>query len=127
MYSNVIMAAEEVRKISLTGSTRVGKLLMAEAAKTGPQERLASLHHEFEFLTGLPPLESEESPEEVSFLNLLLVRTNVLRPVLEHSHALMTDWLPEPRRAEFLLSSLGTLCHRQGFLVRKHNDHDASK
>ena len=100
---------------------------LAEAAKTGPQERLASLHHEFEFLTGLPPLESEESPEEVSFLNLLLVRTNVLRPVLEHSHALMTDWLPEPRRAEFLLSSLGTLCHRQGFLVRKHNDHDASK
>jgi succinate-semialdehyde dehydrogenase/glutarate-semialdehyde dehydrogenase len=29
-----IMAAEEVRKISLTGSTRVGKLLLAEAAKT---------------------------------------------------------------------------------------------
>ena len=32
--SPAIMAAEEVRKISLTGSTRVGKLLMAEAAKT---------------------------------------------------------------------------------------------
>lgn len=30
----VLMAAEEVRKISLTGSTRVGQLLMAEAAKT---------------------------------------------------------------------------------------------
>jgi succinate-semialdehyde dehydrogenase/glutarate-semialdehyde dehydrogenase len=29
-----IMAADEVRKISLTGSTRVGQLLMAEAAKT---------------------------------------------------------------------------------------------
>jgi len=29
-----IMAAEEVRKISLTGSTRVGQMLMAEAAKT---------------------------------------------------------------------------------------------
>lgn len=32
--SPAIMTAEEVRKISLTGSTRVGKLLMAEAAKT---------------------------------------------------------------------------------------------
>ncbi|CAN7145613.1 NAD-dependent succinate-semialdehyde dehydrogenase [Bosea sp. LjRoot237] len=29
-----LMAAEEVRKISLTGSTRVGQLLLAEAAKT---------------------------------------------------------------------------------------------
>jgi succinate-semialdehyde dehydrogenase/glutarate-semialdehyde dehydrogenase len=29
-----LMAADEVRKISLTGSTRVGKLLLAEAAKT---------------------------------------------------------------------------------------------
>ncbi len=29
-----LMAAEEVRKISLTGSTRVGQLLMTEAAKT---------------------------------------------------------------------------------------------
>lgn len=29
-----IMAAEEVRKISLTGSTRVGKMLLAEAAQT---------------------------------------------------------------------------------------------
>ncbi len=29
-----IMAADEVRKISLTGSTRVGQMLMAEAAKT---------------------------------------------------------------------------------------------
>lgn len=32
--SSAIMDAEEVRKISLTGSTRVGQLLMAEAAKT---------------------------------------------------------------------------------------------
>ncbi len=32
--SPAIMAAEEVRKISLTGSTRVGKLLMAQAAET---------------------------------------------------------------------------------------------
>lgn len=32
--SPAIMAADEVRKISLTGSTRVGQLLMAEAAKT---------------------------------------------------------------------------------------------
>ena len=32
--SPAIMAAEEVRKISLTGSTRVGRRLMAEAAKT---------------------------------------------------------------------------------------------
>ena len=32
--SSPIMAANEVRKISLTGSTRVGQMLMAEAAKT---------------------------------------------------------------------------------------------
>jgi succinate-semialdehyde dehydrogenase/glutarate-semialdehyde dehydrogenase len=32
--SPAIMAADEVRKISLTGSTRVGQMLMAEAAKT---------------------------------------------------------------------------------------------
>ena len=32
--SPAIMAANEVRKISLTGSTRVGQMLMAEAAKT---------------------------------------------------------------------------------------------
>jgi succinate-semialdehyde dehydrogenase/glutarate-semialdehyde dehydrogenase len=32
--SPAIMAADEVRKISLTGSTRVGQLLLAEAAKT---------------------------------------------------------------------------------------------
>ena len=32
--SPAIMAANEVRKISLTGSTRVGQLLMAEAART---------------------------------------------------------------------------------------------
>jgi succinate-semialdehyde dehydrogenase/glutarate-semialdehyde dehydrogenase len=30
----VLMAAEEVRKISLTGSTRIGQMLLAEAAKT---------------------------------------------------------------------------------------------
>jgi succinate-semialdehyde dehydrogenase / glutarate-semialdehyde dehydrogenase len=34
LISPAIMAAEEVRKISLTGSTRVGRLLMKEAAKT---------------------------------------------------------------------------------------------
>jgi succinate-semialdehyde dehydrogenase/glutarate-semialdehyde dehydrogenase len=32
--SPAIMAADEVRKISLTGSTRVGQIVMAEAAKT---------------------------------------------------------------------------------------------
>jgi succinate-semialdehyde dehydrogenase/glutarate-semialdehyde dehydrogenase len=34
LVTPLLMAAEEVRKISLTGSTRVGKLLLAEAAKT---------------------------------------------------------------------------------------------
>jgi succinate-semialdehyde dehydrogenase/glutarate-semialdehyde dehydrogenase len=34
LISPAIMAADEVRKISLTGSTRVGQLLMSEAART---------------------------------------------------------------------------------------------
>jgi succinate-semialdehyde dehydrogenase/glutarate-semialdehyde dehydrogenase len=34
MLTPALMAAEEVRKISLTGSTRVGQLLLAEAART---------------------------------------------------------------------------------------------
>ncbi|MDN2583023.1 aldehyde dehydrogenase family protein [Aquibium sp. ELW1220] len=34
LVTPLLMAAEEVRKISLTGSTRVGKLLLAQAAQT---------------------------------------------------------------------------------------------
>ena len=78
---------------------------------------------EWSYLAGIPiPDNPAVGP---AFSDRALVRTNALRPLLDHRNEVRSSWLPDPRRARFIERQLSGLCKERGYTIKLPGDEGA--